>query len=51
MKAHSINYERGNEYTWPREWDIYWNCTTLIIKSTMKASNIPNEIFNESAHN
>ena len=22
MKAHSINYERGNEYTWPNEWNI-----------------------------
>ena len=22
MKVHSINNEKGNEYTWPSEWNI-----------------------------
>ena len=58
MKAHSINYERGNKYTWPNGWNItesakgwlwkvQWKNAALILKNVMKAPNIPNEIFNE----
>ena len=59
MKAHSINYERGNEYTWPNEWNItestkgwlwkaQWKNPTFLMKYSMKEYSINYEKCNES---
>ena len=59
MKAHSINYERGNEYTWPNKWNIIestkgwlwkaqWKHPTFLMKYSMKGYSINYEKCNES---